>query len=357
MTVFNPQYPPTTNSLNRLRLVAGCDHLWPDSVRGKSGYELLSSLALNSLIEQHASPDSYPAEMDARMAWFYQQVAAGAPFTAGVAETIGARLGYLLLTLLLNDDATYQANPDKEAAYWSYWSQVHTIHLGGGMMSGTMGAQVAEQAQAIVRHQAALSDYAVFPAAHPRILPLLGAARLVQAGLAALVLDFGGTFVKRAIAHLTTQGLIHFQILDSLPSNFPAVTVETPEDARPIFERMVDIIVQSCVGVDADTIPVSIAAYVDGRGQPLLTQHGIYMNLAQLASDVPQALSAAVSERVGRKVKVRLLHDGTAAALFYAPQEHAAVLMLGTALGSGYPVARPNLRLQPVAQPLVVDES
>ncbi len=65
MPAFNPQYPPTENSLNRLRLVVGPGQ----ALRGRSGYELLSSLALNHLIEQRAHPGSYPPEMDARMVW------------------------------------------------------------------------------------------------------------------------------------------------------------------------------------------------------------------------------------------------------------------------------------------------
>jgi len=39
-----------------------------------------------------------------------------------------------------------------------------------------------------------------------------------------------------------------------------------------------------------------------------------------------------------------LLHDGSTAASFYSPQTHAAVIMIGTALGSGYAVERPGLR-------------
>jgi hypothetical protein len=52
-----------------------------------------------------------------------------------------------------------------------------------------------------------------------------------------------------------------------------------------------------------------------------------------------------VSKRIKQPVQIKLLHDGSAAASYYAPEENAAVIMIGTAIGSGYCVARPELRL------------
>jgi hypothetical protein len=80
------------------------------------------------------------------------------------------------------------------------------------------------------------------------------------------------------------------------------------------------------------------------------------MHLARLTPDVPAALSQAVSERLGKTVEIRLLHDGTAASLYYAPQEYAAVIMIGTALGSGYPVVRPNLALYPISPEFAISD-
>jgi hypothetical protein len=42
---------------------------------------------------------------------------------------------------------------------------------------------------------------------------------------------------------------------------------------------------------------------------------------------------------IGRSLTMRLLHDGSAAAQALAGKEHAAVMMLGTALGVGFPPA------------------
>ena len=62
MIDFDPRCPPTTNSLNRLRLAAAT---LPDQVRGKSGYELVSTRAVNTLIQPYTT----------EIAQFYEQVA------------------------------------------------------------------------------------------------------------------------------------------------------------------------------------------------------------------------------------------------------------------------------------------
>ena len=310
-------------------------------MRGKVGYELVSTSALNALIQP------YTSEVEV----FYKQAALEADWAIKVANTLGTRLGCLLLALVRNDAQSRQANPDKPAAYWSHWSGIRTVYLGGGLMRGQAGQIIASQAQATLQTLANEPGYRVIQAENPQYLPLLGAARIVQAGKRANILDFGGSYVKRAMAHYTANTLGRLQIRDSLPSAFPT----HDDDSHRIFERMVDIIAQSYTEGDAATVPVSIAAYVDERGQPLLAQGGIYMQQARLTRDVPASLSQAISDRLGKSVQVKLLHDGTAAALYYAPVEHAAVIMLGTALGSGYPVARPGLTLCPVSATLIVD--
>lgn len=309
-------------------------------MRGMVGYDLLSTQALNALIQPYTR----------EVAVFYEQAALEVDWAVAIAHTLGERLGCMLLVLTRNDAQTQQTNPDKPAAYWTHWSAIHQIYLGGGFVRGKAGEIIATQAQATVQSLANEPGYQVIRAEHPQYLPLLGAARTVQAGNRASILDFGGSYVKRAIAHYTKDHLSRLQIRESLPNDCSTHA----DDARFIFERMVDIIVQSYTEVDAPVVPISIASYVSERGQPLLTQAGTYMQLAQLTPDVPAALSQATSDRLGTTVEVKLLHDGTAAALYYAPLEHAAVIMIGTALGSGYSVSRPGLALCPVSPMLVV---
>lgn len=335
---FDPRYPPTSNSLNRLRLEAAG---LPDDVRGADGYGLVSAHALTGLIAPHTSD----------LAAFYERAALGTPWAAEIAQALGLRLGCLLYTLTHNDAETRRANPDKPDGYWTYWSGVRRVYLGGGMVRGAAGEIITARARTTLQDLANSSAYTVVRGDYPQYLPVLGAARVVQAGSRACVLDFGGSMVKRAVAHYTAGAMSRLDIREPLPSDFPS----GGDSPALVFERMADIIAQAYGGADAPTIPVSIAAYTDERGQPQTAQGGVYAQLAQLTPDVPAAFSQAVGERLGRQVEVRLLHDGTAAALFYAPMDGAAVVMLGTALGSGYPVARPALPLCPVSAALQVE--
>ena len=340
MNEFNPLYPPTSNSLNRLKLEAA---LLPDAIRGKTGYELISTDALNTLINPYTSD----------IATFYEQVTLETEWAVDIVHTLGRHLGYLLLTLVGNDKHTHLANPDKSSDFWSYWSTVKTVYLGGGFISGLAGQILSSEAQNTLETYLKNGDYRVIQADYPQYLPLLGAARTVPDGNRALVLDFGGTFVKRAIAYYGADGLEKLQTIHTLRSGFP----DNPDDPQDVFYRMVDMIVQSYGEVDAKIIPISIAAYVDEYGQPLPTQGGVYKHLAQLAGNLPLALSEAVSVRLQKPVQIKIFHDGTAAALRYTPSDHAAVIMIGTALGSGYPVERPTLRLRPIKPILTVTTS
>ncbi|MBZ0292531.1 MAG: hypothetical protein K8L99_08170, partial [Anaerolineae bacterium] len=184
MAVFNPRYPSTENSLNRLRLVVADGHLLAEATHGKTGYELASTHALVQLIQAHASTSgiAIPDTTTEQLTWFYEQAAAGTAFFVEIAEIIGMRLGCLLLTLLRNDSQTHATNADKDSAYWAYWSAMRTVYLGGGLVAGRMGSVVAAQAQALVRQQAKVSDYTVTAADYPQHLPLLGAARTVLHG-------------------------------------------------------------------------------------------------------------------------------------------------------------------------------
>ena len=265
MNDFDIRFPPTSNSLNRLRLEAA---ILPDDARGKGGYGLLSSHALQALLQPHTHD----------VKTLYEQAEQNANWALEIARTLGTRLGWLLATLVGNDAQTQQANPDKPAAYWTHWSGIRKIYLGGGLVSSKVGDMMATEAQATLQQLTNAAHYEVIRVAHPEYLPLMGAARIVEAGSRASILDFGGSYVKRAIAHYDANGSFNrLQIRDSMPNDFE----ETGNNAQHVFERMADIIVQSYTGLDSPTVPVSIAAYVDAQGQPRLVQGGTYAQLAQ----------------------------------------------------------------------------
>ena len=161
---------------------------------------------------------------------------------------------------------------------------------------------------------------------------------MVQGASSAAVFDFGGTHIKRAIAGYQAGELVALEILPSLPALTPYTN--TPQQ---LFERMLQLLAEGTAHTAADTIPVSIASYVDPHGQPLPAQHGIYMRLGELHADLSAAFSEALRTLTKRSFQVRFLHDGSAAAQVYAGAKNSAVIMIGTALGIGFPVERSDL--------------
>ncbi len=86
---------------------------------------------------------------------------------------------------------------------------------------------------------------------------------------------------------------------------------------------------------DADLM-LSVAAYVQGGR---LLGSGLYANLNALSDDARPLLAEAVHAQTGRALRAHLIHDGTAACALYAGAPNAAVIVVGTALGIGFPPA------------------
>jgi hypothetical protein len=339
--VFEPRYPDTSNSLNRVVIADLPGMNLTDEVKGKTGYDLVSTAALDKLIEVHIQDlglISYTSPA-ADNEIFFVMFGLDDPTAIHIVETMGRNLGYLLLTLIRGDEINRKARTEWDESHWSLWGNIQTVHLGGGLVTDKMGELILKQVQEVIA--TSNSNLTVDIAPYPHILPLMGAARYIPTGHCGCVLDFGGIYIKRGVAYFDVLGLAKIQLLPMMQ-----VKMRADMSAKVIRRKMIDVIVDTLKrqDFDADVIPVSIAAYVDANGQPLIAQGGIYMQLAQLSDDIPAMLSEEVSNRIGKQVQIKLLHDGSAAASYYAPQENAAVIMLGTAIGSGYCVARPELR-------------
>jgi hypothetical protein len=82
------------------------------------------------------------------------------------------------------------------------------------------------------------------------------------------------------------------------------------------------------------SVALSLASYVRDD-HPLDSPHLSYVALEGIAN-LGRWLEAQLGPHVGAPVRVRLLHDGTAAALAVSPVPRAAVITLGTYLGVGF---------------------
>jgi hypothetical protein len=353
--------PPV--SLNRVRLVdlPGLDI--DPAVKGKTGYELVSSLALTVLIRAQidalkldpALDDSVlPLAFETCFCHTDESVRAAAE---SIARQIGRDLGYLLLVLHRGDPVNRAARAEWDDSYWAHWAGIRQVCLGGGLVSGALGPRLVTHARAVLTD----AGIALHISPYAPVLPLVGAARLVPPDTtAALVFDFGHTLVKRAVGVYHDGALAELRLLPSVPTHFDNEAGD-PADPASVARGVRDLM----IGIMTDTwhaaqdsghrlssvIPASLSAYVRD-GQPLAAQSGAYVQLLHITDNAARMLSDHLSATLDRPVTVMLIHDGTAAAAAHAGLENAAVITIGTALGIGFPPSRNDV--QPAADHILL---
>jgi hypothetical protein len=198
-----------------------------------------------------------------------------------------------------------------------------------------------------------MRDCTIRRASWPAILPLLGAARAIPATTqTALIFDFGQSFVKRACAHYEGDALTRLDLLPAAPIRAITATMgDDPEEAqvRSLAEALVAIVAETwdmarSAGWDPEPVfALSMASYIHD-GQPLPRRGGPYASLHRLSPHLATWLAEHLRGRVGSRPELILLHDSSAAALTIARDRYAAVIMLGTALGVGFPSMTRGLR-------------
>jgi hypothetical protein len=306
-------------SLNRIRFTELSGLPIPARMVDWAAYALLSERALADLTARTGLPDV-------------------------AARRFGERLGWLLVTLRLGDPASRAARPDWDDSYWRHWAAISTCYLAGGVVSGKLGPWIAEQAMHTLA-QAGMADYRVQVAPWPEYLPLIGAARLVTDASMTVVFDFGLSIVKRAVARYQEASLTEIRVLPRAPARLPEIppgTAPTLEQTRHLGEQMVATVAETWRAARAadpnvsSTIVASLASYLRG-GQPLERQGGGYAFLLALSDNLAEWLGTRLSDTLGLHITVRLLHDGTAAAMAMSGTSHAAVITMGTSLGVGFP--------------------
>jgi hypothetical protein len=186
-------------------------------------------------------------------------------------------------------------------------------------------------------------------------MTILGAGRYLPASARhALCLDYGQTTAKRACLSLEDGAIVganHYASLavewdiNNLPIN------PTLEMGQSVLAFMADALAQTWNDSIAsgprpdDDVMLCVAAYVQD-GQPL--GNGLYATIRLLGQDARVLLGDALYARTGCRARVHLIHDGTAAAALYAGQPNSAVLVIGTAIGVGFPPPDAN-DLRPLA--------
>ena len=344
--MLNPFYfavPFISPSLNRVCIAALPGVELPVGIAGQTGYGLLSTAALLGRIRARAAALGLPPDAPDLLHRF--DACFMSPKTRAISEKIareyGRSLGYLLLTLKRGDPANRAARQEWDGRHWAFWAGINTVWVGGGLVAGHLGP-VAVRAAGRVLHAAGFPDFAVHLSSHGAELPLVGLSRLAPAGVGAMLLfDFGGTAVKRAIAEYKADELTQLHCLPPLPSPCESIhqTSRSLAAVKTFADRFLTIISETWQGVErplSPTIGISLACYLRDS-QPPPSEMGCYGRLQLLSDNLQTWLAGQLSRRLGQPIHLLLYHDGTAAALAYAGSGETAVIMLGTAVGVGFP--------------------
>ncbi len=362
MILSIPVTPPHV-SVNRVRLEDLPGLPVDAEVRGQLAYHLLSAEAVARYAVAQAEALDLPpvvtlaaAEVRRTFPRRVEAALCGADATArlaaeSIARRLGRNLGYILLTLHRGDAVNRAVRPDWSAADWARWGAIRQVWLGGGMLSGALGERMLTEARALLAELGYADALAVTLTPYRREMALFGAARYfaptVRVGLC---FDFGQTWVKRARFDFAAAGPPQARVLPPTPTdwlfhNDPLAA--TAYSGEEVLGLVADVLAETFMATDgaAEALILSVAAYVEGGR---LLGNGIYARMSALAADVRPLLVEAVRARTGRALPLALIHDGTAAATLHAGAAHTAVIVVGTALGVGFPQADAT-GLRPVA--------
>jgi hypothetical protein len=239
------------------------------------------------------------------------------------------------------------ARSDWGETYWTYWASIRQVWLGGGLIQGQLGQRAVSVAQQLIR-DAGINSLELSRASFPASLPLLGVARYAPAAAqAVVVVDCGSTSIKCARAILVDGVITELRDLTATPS-LCRDWIQEPGQATAFGDRLLAVLEDAYQRrLPCDPLLLIIMAnYVqDGR----VAERGCYGLLRPLADRVDLYFAQQLSQRVGHPGQVAMFHDGTAAAAVFAGTVHSAVLMLGTAVGLGFPPLTNDLRPYSVA--------
>ncbi|MBQ8057368.1 MAG: hypothetical protein IJ275_03415 [Ruminococcus sp.] len=258
-----------------------------------------------------------------------------------IAEKFGDRLGLLLLALKKGEQENRDARLDWEDIHWRYLRELDTVIFVGGLASSMLGRRFKERIQHIF-DLANEKPYNIMLFDNGTYVGVMGCAQLMKDNTTSLVFDFGHTNLKRCVISKGVGEIRGFNAFDSVKSKYVG-SVKDNEDAweealklhKHLVKTIIDTYKQCCNDYQlSKEIIISIANY--NAGGVLNAERGGYAKLTQLSNDYAKLLNEDLSGMLHKEVKVRLVHDGTANALYFNEVENSICISLGTAFGVGF---------------------
>lgn len=248
----------------------------------------------------------------------------------------GDKLGIVLNALINPDDIIKSENLRWNYEHWSYWKEIKSIYMMGGLASSPFQPLFNEKVQHMLKEKK-LDRVKIEFIDSSQEKALDGMLYRYDRGHF-LLFDFGQTSIKRAyVVRMQSMNIIERK-LGQIPAKYIDVLSEQEliTSAYDLERYIEDVIIESMKDVmdDSCDILISIANYVNqGVLNPAKRSYGI---LSVLATNYQDYLEERLSFRLKKRVHVMLEHDATAMSHVVPQEEHTAVITLGTAFGIAF---------------------
>lgn len=261
-----------------------------------------------------------------------------------IVSQFGNRLGLLLLTLRTGLPENRAARDDWDDDCWNFWRDINTVILTGGLASSMLGRRFKEHIYSVF-DRAGVKPYQIMLFDNGSYLGVMGLAqRLMADDTASLVLDLGHTSFKRAVVKKKNGEISGFLPFDTLPSRYMKSRFDDDGEllayAYDLHNYIVNIV--SSTYKEAllnnelsDHILISIANYT--HSGILHPTRGGFAKLSRLGESYRSILEEELSGELRRDIKVSLVHDGTATALYFSDIPDSVCITIGTGFGVGFP--------------------
>ena len=258
-----------------------------------------------------------------------------------IARKFGNRLAMFLLLLKTGLPENRAARADWGDEHWAYWANIETIFLVGGIANGRMCEYMLEVVEELFQ-KANIPMYNIVRNVNSSEVGAKGClSQIENPDKVQLLFDFGQTMMKRMIAVRNEEeeySLIKLPSIKSIHMNFHVADEnEKIRQAEELHRYIVKNILETYYeakkyGKIGWEIVISIASYVkDGNAR------SGYAKLCTLSDNYAGYLAASLEILLDRSIMVKLVHDGTAAALYFKGAENAVCITAGTAFGVGFP--------------------
>lgn len=346
-TEHNSEYLTENCSLNKVRFAKLPLYGIEDEMEGKKMSELFGAGIIMDEIEKNATALGIDLAKYAKIDLpkvLDEKIEEGNIEALRIVRKFGNRLGMFLLLLKTGLPENRVVREDWNDEHWEYWANIETIYLVGGIANGRMCDYMLD----VVREMFEKANVPMYNIVRNTNSSEIGAkgclAQIEDADEVQILFDFGQTMMKRLIAVRDSDEEYSLIKLPSKKSIHMDWYVEDDTERRRQAEELHQYIVESILETYKEAmqygsvgweIVISIASYVkDGE---IYDARSGYAKLCTLSDNYAGYLAASLELKLDRSIMVKLIHDGTAAALYFKGAKNAVCITAGTAFGVGFP--------------------